>query len=528
MKMNVALARFIIKELTVLGVSDFCICPGGRSAPFVEVLSHSRGLNLFYFFEERSAGFFALGRAARDKKAAAVVTTSGTAVTELLPAVVEAHYSGVPLLLITADRPFRFGKKGCPQTLKNPTALLKNYCCLSQNISKQSDLDLSRWQSDTSSLHLNVSFDEPLIDETVKDFNFSKLRKKKSALYKPDIKRLDASKKLKLFFKACKKPLLLVGSLQKEEQKLVKTLLKNYDKPLYVEALSNLQNHLSSLLSGEKILSYAVKTKQIDGVIRLGGVPRTRFWRDLEKYKLPVLNLSSPPHYEGLARRTFNQPLVYNSGLLKKYLFSLKNFGEELKEKDQAQLEKYLQLLKKYPQSEESWFWKLKKSLKPKSKVFLGNSSPIRFWDNLLFCSKTDIQISGQSGVNGIDGLTSRFFGECEADKNNIAVLGDLSLLYDMPAFWRSKELAAWQIVVVNNQGGQFFSRLFDNSAFLNSHKLSFKALADMWSLNYQCYQKTMDFKWGRDYSLIEICPKSAATKAFFKEYSSLWEKLLK
>ncbi|MCZ0932142.1 MAG: 2-succinyl-5-enolpyruvyl-6-hydroxy-3-cyclohexene-1-carboxylic-acid synthase [Oligoflexia bacterium] len=521
--MNVSLAQFIIKELSTLGVSAFCICPGGRSAPFVEVLSHSKGLKLFYFFEERSAGFFALGRACRDKKAVAVITTSGTAVAELLPSVVEAHYSAVPLVLITADRPLSFGAKGCPQTLKKATSLLKDYCSISKNISKKSDLDLSQWNPHTSSLHLNVSFDEPLIDEPVKTTDFLKMKKKTQFIHKTSVKKGASQKKLSQFFKACKKPLILVGALQEQEREPVKEILKNCNKPIYAESLSNLQGLIPSLLSGEKMLNYALQTKQIDGVIRLGGIPRARFWRDLEKYKLPVLNLSSPPHYEGLARPTVNQPLFYYIEHLKSYLFALKGFGADLKERDQIQLKKYLQLLKKYSEGEEAWFWTLKKSLKPRSKVFLGNSSPIRFWDKMLFCSKTDIQICGQSGVNGIDGLVSRFFGECEAKKNNIAVLGDLSLLYDMPAFWRSKKRPHWTLVVINNLGGQLFSRLFDNPAFLNSHNLSFKALADMWSLNYKCYKKPSDFKWTEPYTLIEVRPKASDTKACFREYNSLW-----
>ena len=526
--MNISLAQFIIKELTSLGVSNFCICPGGRSAPFVEVLSRSKGLKLFYFFEERAAGFFALGRAGRDKKATAVITTSGTAVTELFPSVVEAHYSAIPLLLITADRPLSFSKKGAPQTLKKAINIFKDYCSVSQNISKPSDLDLSHWNLCKNSLHLNVSFDEPLIDEPVKLLCFSKPRKKAPAFCKELVKNRDSLRKMLPFFKICKRPLVLVGSLKEEEQEPVKTLLKNYNKPLYVEALSNLQGHVSSFLSGEKILSYAIQTKQIDGVIRLGGVPRARFWRDLEKYKVPVLNLSSPPYYEGLARKTVNQALFYGIERLKDYLFALKDFGAELKELDQVQLKKYLQILRQYPQSEEAWFWTLKKSLKSKSKLFLGNSSPIRFWDKMLFCFKRDIKICGQSGVNGIDGLLSRFFGECEEKKHNLAILGDLSLLYDMSAFWHSKKLPSWTIVVINNHGGQLFSRLFDNPAYLNSHDLSFKALADMWSLNYKRYEKSQNFKWIEPYTLIEVCPKASDTKACFKNYNSLWNRLLK
>ena len=524
--MNISLAQLIVKELKALGVSAFCICPGGRSAPFVEVLSDSKGLKLFYFFEERSAGFFALGRAKRDKEPVAVVTTSGTAVAELLPAAIEAYYSAVSLVFLTADRPFNFGKKGSPQTLKQATAVLKDYCSFSQNVSKKSDFNLNSWGLHKSSLHLNVSFDEPLIDEEIKTIDFSKIKKKAQSISKKPAQKISSQNSLYSFFKRCKKPLILVGALQEQERKQVESLLKGYNNPVYVESLSNLQGLIPSFLSGEKILNHALQTKQIDGVVRLGGIPRARFWRDLERFKIPVLNLSSPPYYEGLARQTFNQALFCGVNQLKNHLFDLKAFGSKLRELDQKQLKKYLQLLRKHPQSEEAWFWILKKSLKSKSKVFLGNSSPIRLWDRMIFCSKKDIQIRGQNGVNGIDGLVSHFLGECESKKNNLAVLGDLSLLYDMPAFWHSKKLPPWIVVVINNRGGQLFSRLFNNSAFLNSHNLSFQALADLWSLNYKRYTKPSEFQWTRPYTLIEICPKADETKACFEKYQALWNQL--
>ena len=545
--MNISLAQFIIKELTALGIHSFCLCPGGRAAPFIEILSHSKGLNLFYFFEERSAGFFALGRAYRDRNPVAIICTSGTAVTELLPSITEAYYSSVPLILITADRPLDFGKKGSPQTLKNTINIFKDYCLFSQNISKKSDLDSLNLKvlmknypykryyeqiktskkiaglSYSNSIHLNVCFDEPLVDKAVKTFHFLKI-KKNSFVLKNNFKNNNSEKQFSLFFKKCKKPLILVSSLKKEEQTKIKSLLKNYPNPIYVEALSNLQSDIPSFMSGEPILNYAVKTKQIDGVIRLGGVPRTRFWRDLEKYKLPVLNLSSAPHYSALSRKSFNLPLFFNIDKLKKYLLNLKDFGSALKNIDHIQLEKYLKILKQHPESEEAWFRTIKKSLKSNSKIFLGNSSPIRFWDKMLFYPKKNIHISGQYGVNGIDGLVSRFFGECESKKHNIAILGDLSLLYDMAGFWNSKKIPDWSLIVINNKGGQIFSRLFNNPAFLNSHNLSFKALANLWSLNYKSYKKNHNFKCNKAHTLIEICPTNSDTKACFKKYRALWK----
>jgi 2-succinyl-5-enolpyruvyl-6-hydroxy-3-cyclohexene-1-carboxylate synthase len=95
------------------------VCPGGRNAPLVEVLGRlgQETARVLDFFDERSAAFFALGRAKRDHGPVAVMTTSGTAAAELLPAIVEAYYEREPLVAITADRPRRFRGTGAPQAI---------------------------------------------------------------------------------------------------------------------------------------------------------------------------------------------------------------------------------------------------------------------------------------------------------------------------------------------------------------------------------------------------------------------------
>ena len=542
--MNIELAQKIIKKLTFSGVRCFCLCPGGRSAPFVEVLSKARGLETFYFFEERSAGFFALGRARRDLRATAILSTSGTAVAELLPSVIEAYYSSLPVVLVTADRPLKFGQKGAPQTLKKALSLFKDYCFHSQNVSTAKDINLSSWNPSQGHLHLNVCFNEPLIDKKPYPLDFSKHKQKTPVIYNRDFSRFHPTgfnktsskaqtkitqNRLQKFFKNCKKPLLLIGELKFQEKPAVQELLQNYNGLCYIEALSNVE-YKTRLLSGEKILNYAVRRQIIDGVIRIGGIPRIRFWRDLERESISVLNLSSPPYYPGLARACFNLPLLDSIKPLSSYLSPLKplkKYGQELKDLDQKQTQKWKHILNKYPQSEDFWIWTLKQSLKQNSKVFLGNSQPMRLWNRLAFCEKKNLSITGQSGVNGIEGLVSRFLGECSAKSHNVGIIGDLSLLYDMPGFWKAKKLPPWILVVINNSGGQIFSQLFSNPAFLNSHQLSFAPLAKMWGLNYSLYKDSAKFKWPeKPYHLIEIQPKNTATKACFQDYLSLWRKL--
>jgi len=164
---NIAAARRVIALARELGVAEFCVCGGSRNAPLLFVVGGSslvernastndqrRTTNAFSFVDERSAAFFALGRAKLTERPVAVITTSGTAAAELLPAAVEAHYSGVPLILITADRPARYRGTGAPQAIEQE-AIFGVYA----------SRDAASW-SRIGPLHINIEFDEPLIDES--------------------------------------------------------------------------------------------------------------------------------------------------------------------------------------------------------------------------------------------------------------------------------------------------------------------------------------------------------------------------
>ena len=167
---NLAAARRAIALARDLGVTDFCVCSGSRNAPLLAALgsfavdrwplteadssaNSQRPTNVFSHIDERSAAFFALGRAKLTGRPAAVVTTSGTAVAEMLPAAVEAHYSGVPLILITADRPARYRGTGAPQAIEQE-GIFGVYAAR----------DAASWRG-VGALHINIEFDEPLIDE---------------------------------------------------------------------------------------------------------------------------------------------------------------------------------------------------------------------------------------------------------------------------------------------------------------------------------------------------------------------------
>jgi 2-succinyl-5-enolpyruvyl-6-hydroxy-3-cyclohexene-1-carboxylate synthase len=147
---NLDIARRLIDDVRAAGANEFCVCAGSRNSPLLAVLGSSDA-RLFSFVDERSAAFFALGRSKLHGNPVAVVTTSGTAVGEMLPAGIEAYYSGIPLILISADRPARFRGTGAPQSIEQ-LGLFGPYA----------ETSLATWTR-ARPLHLNIEFDEPLL-----------------------------------------------------------------------------------------------------------------------------------------------------------------------------------------------------------------------------------------------------------------------------------------------------------------------------------------------------------------------------
>lgn len=158
--LNRSRAEFILRLCQEQKITEFCVCAGARNAPLVALLEQSTDCKRFHFFEERSAAFFALGRARALGRPVAIVTTSGTAAAECLPALIEAHYQQTPILAITADRPTRYRGSGSPQTI-DQVGLFSSYVegvwdCESESVPTA----WTRW-SKMRPFQLNVCFEEP-------------------------------------------------------------------------------------------------------------------------------------------------------------------------------------------------------------------------------------------------------------------------------------------------------------------------------------------------------------------------------
>ena len=538
--MNIQLSEKLITQLVEThGVKTFCLCPGGRSAPLISVISRIKGIEIFSFFEERSAGFFAMGRCRRDKRPCAVVTTSGTAVAELLPSVIESYYSHLPLVLVTADRPSSYRKTGAPQSIEQP-GIFSHYVEQTWDLENDINFDLSSW-SRTVPCHINICFDEPLIDGEIRELSFSP-----SKITTKDTPPCLAEHKwqIKSFFSKVKRPLCILAELPENIRKNIEDTLCSFSWPVYAEALSGLREsrQLQSyiLKSGETFLKWLVLNKRIDGVIRIGRRPCTRFWRDLEKSypHLPVLSVSDQV-YSGLSR---SLPAVSFSSFFKwSHMFvmqgnvkkqsdkknqEMKIFFhglEEVFEKDTKQSQFLSMLCNKYPLSEPALIRQFSRKIPDHSLLFLGNSLPIREW-NLMADYQSDKQLVYVSnrGVNGIDGLISTFLGTCSPHRKNWCLIGDLSCLYDLSAPWILRQFDSKMqlfLVIINNSGGQIFSSLFSDPMFLNSHNLRFKQWAKMWNLNYYHITQWPEIFSFSSPAVIELQVNPLYAKQFEKEY---------
>lgn len=507
---NLEWARSLISDLNQFGIIEFCICPGARNAPLVVALEEL-SLNYYTFFDERSAAFFALGRAKSTQNPVAVVTTSGSAVGELLPAVMEAYYSGVSLVLMTADRPRRYRGSGAPQTA-DQVGLYSSYVsqCVDLPDGKGISLRqvLGQWNS-VGSLHLNICFDEPLLEGEV------------IVEVESQLKSVDQNKPS---FPCL--PLLIVGKLSPEEKPLVLECIKKLKFPVYCEALSGLREERSIDWIRVRWMEKILDRFPFDGVIRLGGVPTHRIWRDLDsQYRhLTVLSWSTLP-FSGLGR-----PSQHHTGDLSQFIkFLLKNYFiyvdsrqfDQLFKEDFVWYQKLQQLFIEEPCSEPGLIFQLSKKIRRKSRIFLGNSLPIREWDLAASEEPMDFIMEASRGLNGIDGQLSTFLGYTDPTVENWAIVGDLTALYDLQAPWVGTQLKGLiRIVIINNNGGQIFSRLFSQKLFLNTHSLCFKNWAKLWGWGYQRWKKIpKKLEKNNFYEVIEINPDPMATKRFWKKY---------
>ncbi|MCB0387088.1 MAG: 2-succinyl-5-enolpyruvyl-6-hydroxy-3-cyclohexene-1-carboxylate synthase, partial [Bdellovibrionales bacterium] len=258
-------AQKLLTQLAHQGVVEVLLCSGARNAPLVKALSVCSGLQVLPFFDERAAAFFALGRIRRTGRPVAVVTTSGTAVAELLPATVEAWYSGLPLVLVTADRPPSYRGTGAPQAIEQ-VGIFSNYVQREYDFLGEKPEEFAL--AEQAPTHINVSFDEPLIDGELGPWTIDPGPGAESDF---DQERMALSQdRVREFLQKSQRPLILVSELPSDKREFVAKKILEWKRPVYLEASSGLYGRSElkpwRLDLGEGVFKSSSFMNEFDGV----------------------------------------------------------------------------------------------------------------------------------------------------------------------------------------------------------------------------------------------------------------------
>lgn len=510
------------------GIKEYVVCAGARNLGLVSALAEyadsgdAGDVRVYAHFEERAAGFFALGRTMQTSLPCAVVTTSGTAVAELLPAVMEARYQRRPLVVISADRPANYRGTGAPQAVDQVGIFGGNveHC---EDVSWSDDLTLFDGWSGCGPWHLNVCLEEQETD-VQGGIRMSKVRVGKIGEPQANINMLPV---LACVQDAWRGLVVMLGGLELEDREEVWHFLRDLGAPVIADSTSGLRESLArlSMVDGDRIL----RENPPSHILRIGEVPVGRFWRDLED--LPDVNVVSicRTGFSGLARKSE----VVKGSIPR----SLRGLGEIVSVGDSQD---YLKVSKKskgriaerlesLPESEPGMIRMLSVMATVGRSLYLGNSLPIREWNDF---SQREIPyeiVRANRGANGIDGQIATWLGATADEEDAWGVFGDLTTLYDLsaPALLSQVESRGRMLVVVNNGGGRIFSRLpkvqeMDQEVadlVTNEHEIGFEAWAKMWDMNYVRVKgiEDFDFEPGDKTTVVEVIPNAKQTEMFLR-----------
>lgn len=493
-------ARAVVSACMSRGVNNIIISPGSRNAPLTITFTENPFFNCFSIVDERSAAFFALGMAIQQKSPVAVVCTSGSALLNYYPAIAEAFYSAIPLIVISADRPPYKIDVGDGQTIRQDHVfdrhigysanLRLDVSHAQERLARYAPELLSKPQSSIDNynsaeikealnivfnkrlpIHINIPFEEPLYDLNTNDNEEEHdqvLFETYEYVNEGVLKNIDQYSKL---WNEAKKKMVLVGvnhPNEVEEEQLA-ILGKDPSVIVFTETTSNLHhpnffNSIDSIIFPiEKANNPEELFKQLqpDILLTFGGLV-------VSKKIKAFLRTYKPKHHWHVDRvKAYNTyfSLSYhfktNPNKFLKFLISDK---QEVKSK---YFEKWNKIKSKYesrrndylneiPFSDFTVFNQIIDSIPKSYQVHLANSSTVRYAQ--LFDADSTLKIYCNRGTSGIDGSTSTAIGASFYEEEpTLLITGDLSFFYDSNALWNNYIKQSFRVILINNSGGGIF-----------------------------------------------------------------------
>ena len=488
---HAATLRALVAELAAAGVRDAVVCPGSRSTPLALAVASCEAITTRVILDERSAAYFALGLARISRRPVAIVVTSGTAVAELLPAVVEANLSRVPLVLLTADRPAELQDRGAPQTIDQVGIF-------GTHAKWASELPLfdgepatiahvrgvtgravaTAWAGPAGPVHLNVPFREPLLPDGPLALARPDVPVRPFAAVEAGLAVLDDAgiRRLAARLEHTDRGLIVAGP--DDDVRLLDALPRlaaSTGFPILADPLSGLRTgpHDRSMVVARGDLLCRPGPWLDDHlpelVIRTGAMPTSKPILQLLQEAAPeliVLDGNSGWREPALLPATFvhadpADTVARLADRLGGEWPDTEYGGHWRQAEDAAERAMSAWLAGRDEPFEGAPYPALAEVLPDGAVLWAGSSMPVRDLDAWLPSTARSIAVRSNRGANGIDGVISSALGAAATGAPTALVIGDVSFLHDATALGTARQLGlSLAILLVDNDGGGIFSFL--------------------------------------------------------------------
>jgi 2-succinyl-5-enolpyruvyl-6-hydroxy-3-cyclohexene-1-carboxylate synthase len=535
---NLLWAEIVVDELARSGLKAVCIAPGSRSTPLTLAFAAHPGITVYPHLDERSAAFFALGIALKTDQPVALVCTSGSATANFFPAIIEAHESQVPLIILTGDRPPELRDSGANQTI-DQAKLYGSYALWSVDMAlPEADPDplLLRYLRTTAArayatangirkgvVHLNMPFRKPLEPTLVATdkTDFPPREDEKPTITFAHSKLLPATSQWDAFeamLRGYEKGLIVCGPRTPggDFTSAISLISQISGYPIVADPLAGLRygKHIGStiVVGGYETFLNGAPLESPDVVVRFGQVPTSKW---LGEY----LDRAQSEHYvqigesgvwaDDLHRTTdFIQAdsLEFIAGLYtdEPYRETSEWLGRWLA-LETAHWQIVGQALNSGDDFDAAFIYDLIEALPSEAHLFVGNSLPIRHVDQFGRPSAKNLHVFGNRGASGIDGNVSTALGVASQTGEPLVLLvGDVTFYHDMNGLFAVKnlDLRNVTIVLMNNNGGGIFNRLpisgYDpafTDLFIMPHGLNFEHAARLYGLDFVSTERRAEFR---------------------------------
>lgn len=493
------------------GIMHAVISSGSRNAPLILAFASNANFKCFSIVDERSAGYFALGMAQQLQKPVVLVCTSGTAVANYAPALAEAFYLKVPLVVLTADRPPEWIDQNDGQTIRQ-FDIFRNYVKKSfqtpASTKEQSDLWYFRRSLNEAiglstigspgPVHINIPIKEPLYDPLpAVDLPIKPIHTISGEM------EIDADswQQISTRWREAKKRLVICGfsNSNPKLQSILNQMSSNHEVVVFAENLSNLVGD-DFIYSPDRFMA-SLSTEQLedfrpDLVVTLGGSIISKRLKKFLRQFAPQEHWHIDENdlfidtFQSLSLNVRVKPEKFFSKVSKvgspNIEYSL--FAQNIKRQSEIRHEEFV---KSADYSDLTAWARVIDRLPSNINLHLANSTPVRYAQ--LFSSRPDISYFSNRGTSGIDGCISTAAGAAAVtDKLNVLLIGDLAFLYDSNGLWNNNLPKNLCIIVMDNGGGNIF-RVIDSGTEVEkirpfveaTHQLKIKDLCASYGVSY-------------------------------------------